>query len=904
VPSQLLLVVRDTAGVARNGEVVRSGVPLPRALAVTDLADLTLVDAGGAPVPAQFHVQARWHAAIDDTTAPIQWLLVVFAATVPADGEATYRLVTDGSAGPNPPPAQPVTVTQNGNQLTVDTGAARFVLGGSPGSLFDEVRLANGTVVVDASTMSATAEGTSRAHATLRAVAVEQQGPLSVVVTVAGAYDMPPVGGGGLGSRRRYVFAAGSPTAIVRHVVAWEGDRCGMDAFTCGATVNGLLLTSVRDTLHLALGPNLGLTAVGAFASPARTGSASTAQSAAVRQRLRASRAAPLLFEVALPAAPTTTGAKADGALLAASGPAGAVAIALDHMHRYEPQALRLLAGGTLAVEVADDSVWLANRQGLYATFAVSALPAAPGRATLDEEVWAPLNHPLRAWPQPQWWAASEAVEELPVGALPTSLADYDTLIPAVLATTLSRVDSVGTSGLTTYGLFPRNWGDPLYADEVDCGFDQDPTPSPADEWDDKFWCSTWTDYHNAAATAAIWAMRSGEVEWLDEITTPAALRSLHTQRMECAPGDAFFFCGQYPTGYGAYRSDNNGSHAYLDNVVLHSFLSGDDTAASLLLGGARSMRGFLCPGRGGSPPGPPCAPTDPLVDPWAAVNGRAAVQWYGAFRYLGLTTDVTFLDDWSSGLARHLTLYHAEPLAAGAQRAFNVPAGGGTTDYIDAPGTYPTTQLWMDGLYDHNTLHRYRVDAQDAPLGQPALQPSTVGRAWARTLAAVSTANPWSTGGPDGPWPNALQFTFSGDRIGGAMTSWVASVDRDGDGTPCELNDDDDDDPNTWGDPCLYNTGKGTLGASLLRAADDGGDPAWRVLGRAFAEFSLQSAMQSAVLPLGKNNGILLSRLHAAVARAAGGALLVDGFESGTLGAWSSAAGAARHGEPEESER
>src|SRR4051812_46430176 len=81
IPSQLNLTVRETTGVARNGEVVRSGVPMPRALNLRSVAGLTLVDAGGARVPAEFEVTARWNAGLADSTAPIQWLLVTFPAT-------------------------------------------------------------------------------------------------------------------------------------------------------------------------------------------------------------------------------------------------------------------------------------------------------------------------------------------------------------------------------------------------------------------------------------------------------------------------------------------------------------------------------------------------------------------------------------------------------------------------------------------------------------------------------------------------------------------------------------------------------------------------------------------------------------------------------------------------------
>ena len=107
VPAELILTVRETAGIARSSEVVRSGVPLPRSLDVRDTNALTLVDAGGTPVPAEFQALARWNAGREDTSAPIQWLLVAFPASVAANGSTTYRLVTDRSAGPNPTP--PVT---------------------------------------------------------------------------------------------------------------------------------------------------------------------------------------------------------------------------------------------------------------------------------------------------------------------------------------------------------------------------------------------------------------------------------------------------------------------------------------------------------------------------------------------------------------------------------------------------------------------------------------------------------------------------------------------------------------------------------------------------------------------------------------------------------------------------
>src|SRR5689334_19543683 len=134
-PVDLTLAVRETAGVARNSEVVRSGVPLPRSLGLTNINNVTLVDNTNTPVPAEFQVLARWNAGVNNAAAPIQWLLVTFPATVAANSSATYQLVTNGSAGPNPSPAMPLSVSQIGNQVTVNTGAATFMVGGGNGAL-------------------------------------------------------------------------------------------------------------------------------------------------------------------------------------------------------------------------------------------------------------------------------------------------------------------------------------------------------------------------------------------------------------------------------------------------------------------------------------------------------------------------------------------------------------------------------------------------------------------------------------------------------------------------------------------------------------------------------------------------------------------------------------------------
>lgn len=882
VPTALVMTVSETAGVARSGEVVWSGVPIPRSHAVTDTADLAVVDPQGTAVPAQFEILARWNAPLHDASAPIQWLLVAFPATVPAAGAVDHVLVTSGVVA-NPPPAQPLQISQAGDRVTVDTGAATFVVGGSVDSLFDEIRLADGTLASAEGAMTAIADGVATSHLTVRSVRVERSGPLAASVVLEGAYDMAPVGGGGLASLRRYEFRAGSPTALVRHAVAWEGDRCGLDVLECDGAPNAVRITRVRDPLGLPLGFPRTVTALGASADPAVVGSAVFGEVAAVRQLLRADRLDPLAFQVSVPGSAGAAGAAADGGLLAVSDGAVTVGVALDRMHRYEPQALRLLDTGELAVDLVDDSVWLGNRQGLFARLAVTALDGQAGRTGLEERLWAPLNAPLRAWPTARWWAASEAVAEVVSTELPPDLAGYDTLIPGVLEDTLTKIESRGLGGMMTFGLYPRIWGHPWYADELDC---QDPTP--AESWDTAYWCGTWTDYHNTVAAVPIWAMRSGEVHYLDELAVPAALRSLHTQIIQCAPGVPFFYCGQAPTGYGGYRADNNASHGYFENLMLHYWLTGDTTVVRTLRRGAETMRRFICPSRGpwpvaepSGPDGPACAPVDALTDPWAGVTGRVASQWFAVFRFLGLASqDGSFLADFESGLARAVSQYLVLAIQGGSQYGFFFPSGNGVIDPAGASGNRWTSQLWMASLYDAEMIYRFGVDGSDAALGDPPLAPSAVQRAWARTLADHG-ATLAGDGTAAGVWPNQLQVAWSGGRVGGDLTSVAADVDPDGNGTPCDASLDE----------CLYDTGKATLAALLVRAGQAAGDASLVALGRDHASLAIANA-GSPLSPLGKFQGEFLARLHAAVARLAwaglGAPVFSDGFETGDTSGWS----------------
>jgi len=864
-PSDIVLELRNATPLARVDELASGGVPLPRALNLRSLQGLAVVDTQGNAVPAGFRVLARWHAPRDAASAPIQWLQVRFLADVPASGNARYRLRVDGSVA-NPAPPLALQLSQLGAQYQIDTGVARFVLGGSAGAVFDRIEAPVGNLLVDSSTSAATVDGQSAGFASIRRIVVERADALGAVLVVEGTYAHPSLAGGLISGGRRLEFAAGSAAVSVREWIDWEGDLCGLGTLVCNGTPNARELQRWRIALIPVLSGARTLMLQTQPGQPAASAPAGVGVSAQLRQLRRAQRLQPQQYTLTLPGQPAQQGVRAEGGTLLLSGAQGRVGIALQQMADFEPQALRLLADGKIAADLADDGVWLGARQGSYAVYRLGAWPTATSSDQALSELRRGLDDPLWVLAAPQWIAATQATEEFPVGTLAPALASYDTLLDDLIARTQTLRRERGLEGLQTHGLFPREWGNPVGADEIDCGND----PTPSQDWDDPYWCASWTDYHNTSMSAWVHAWRHSDPAALRRIAVPAALRMLHTQLQRCAPSDDFFHCGQVPTGYGGYRADNNSSHQYIEGLAQYYWLTGDDSVVERLLHGARVRRGYLCPARGSTPPGPMCTATTPIADPWAALNDRVAVQAYQMFRLVGLTVDASFLSDWSGNTARALTQNFALLQSNGQNLGFTEPSAGGNTSIINGAGSYYTTQLWMASVYDFNQLQRLRIDSNDAALGQPLINPSAAIDAWARTLMASASVAPGGNGSVFGVWPNELRYTFSGNRLGGTLTllepGWAPAAP-----------------PQACGDRCLYDSGKASLAATLARSADTLGDPAMRQMAQDLAALALQVVGQLPQ-PMNKATGLYFGRLHAAVARlslsSANPPLFGNGFE------------------------
>lgn len=859
-PSTLSFKVCETQGISRHNEIVSSGIPIPKNLGVTDTSQFEIVNEHGDVVKAQFRILGRWGHDRNQTDAAIKWVLVHF----PADVAANHCQVFELRLAPAPQKLESesvyvsadsdrefaLTLTTDEQQITVDTGKAAFVISRRNGELFQSIGINRDQLLVGPSEIKANLDDRNTKPESVRSISVEEEGPLKIVVRADAILDLPALGstvpGTGLVTlTSRYEFRAGSPTVVVRSSIQWEGDRCSpgqlSGMLSCKGQPNARLIKDLRLEL-----PFVSADQVRQWQFRVETGkslqtlNAGDLQSLSIEQLLRAQTADPLRYRLFAFDKVEVPG-KADGAVIAGLSEKGIIAISLNHMHRYEPQSLQADQLG-LQIGLISDKTWLGPYSGLYAQFAISAFEAANDKEILSQN-WALLNAPLRAWPEPRWFAASGAVGEFPYGKLAENVSVYDEVMSDIMENTKIKTDEKGLAGISTFGLYPRHWADPVRSDELSC---KDPTPDEG--WDTKFWCGSWTDYHNTLVSVPVWVMRSGDVALLDDIAYPGALRVLHTQIFQCAPSDSFFRCGQAPSGYGAYRSDNNSSHGYFNNLMLYYWLTGDELVIDKLSAGALRMRSYLCNTRTKRFENALCGPRHPVTDEWAGVNGRVAVQWLRVFRFLGESIDQNFLDDWHSTSARWLTQYFSIVNDHSMKElGFTVSSGAGKRDFISNSGTYKSAQVVMSTLYDMDLLFYLAIETSNQALGIPLVTPVQALTSWANTIIHIGNRLP--TGTPKDSWPNTFQFTFNGARIGGNLTDLVIP------------------DQGCANDSCLYAEAKLGLGAVLMRAGDLSGDSNLASSGVIFTEYGLDK-LNNVDQPLNKITGAYLFNLHSSVAR------------------------------------
>ncbi|MCJ7623429.1 MAG: hypothetical protein MUO76_07985 [Anaerolineaceae bacterium] len=173
------LRVYNTLDVSRNNEPLTSGVPLPRALGITDTDSLLLVDASGEAVPAQFTSLARWGGSPDDSAAPLRWVLVDFQTSV-GPAETAYYYLQEG--GPGPEPQLSLLIDDTPEAVLVDTGVAQYRIDKTTGNLGGDLHLAGlaGRALGE--------DGTIYAASGVKSVIVKLAGALRASIEVKGTY--------------------------------------------------------------------------------------------------------------------------------------------------------------------------------------------------------------------------------------------------------------------------------------------------------------------------------------------------------------------------------------------------------------------------------------------------------------------------------------------------------------------------------------------------------------------------------------------------------------------------------------------------------------------------------------------------------------------------------------------
>lgn len=186
--------------------------------------------ADGTAVPVQSWPLATW------PDGSLKWTAHAVPANAPAAAE--YRL----AAGTPAAPAQPVTVAEGADTLTVDTGVIRAVLSRKGGTLIRSLTR-SGTEIARAGRLVCRLEnrgepGVVRTEAfsgEISAVTVEQAGPVRAVVKIEGKHRAEKTGpstGSGQSAARpdwlpftvRLYFHAGGDMVRLMHTVLFDGD--------------------------------------------------------------------------------------------------------------------------------------------------------------------------------------------------------------------------------------------------------------------------------------------------------------------------------------------------------------------------------------------------------------------------------------------------------------------------------------------------------------------------------------------------------------------------------------------------------------------------------------------------------------------------------------------------------
>ena len=567
------LTVQEFSGVARTGETVRSGVPVPRREGLLSTSDLRLLDQSGTPVPARFTVLGRWGTGPADTTAPLRWVLVDFATDAAASTTNRFTL-TQGGPGPVMPAVGIVETTTN---ITVTTGPGRFEVSKARGSLLEaawldlngDTTFAAGEQIIfpanDTGSFTVTNSVEFRANNTAPlSVLVDESGPGRATVRVEGFH-----GGTGTNVFLRYVtrmtFFSGQSYVHVHHTFI-EGRVMGSGNgdFPDGIIISPFTRAGLRLRPSFSGALNARITADSA--TPTVIALTNGAHTASIRERTPTNYVQGLRYEVLDNLTQIETGQRARHAWLDVSDSTWGLAVSTRDFWRKGPQRLTGAGDGTVTIEFPAEPYTIYQAMGLAEEVLLDFHPASAPVADLRRRSQGFLKDPLFAVASAAWYCGTGAFLELtPVPS--TRYPAHDSVLDQHYQQTLAWAEEGHSFGLV-------NW--------LDMPIDRfENSLNPHDG-------AYGNSYYDAPSAEIREFARRGEYRWLRDLAFP---QIRHWFTTDCFDTDdpAHTFNGISGSRGVVHRGAFTGEYHYMESLWDYYYLTGDRRALERGMAAARS---------------------------------------------------------------------------------------------------------------------------------------------------------------------------------------------------------------------------------------------------------------------------------------------------------------------------
>ncbi len=733
-----------------------------------------------------------------------------------------------------------VSLVDNGSSYSINSGPAQFVINKNSFSFFDAISQGGSMLAQGNGGSHATVAGQMEAAASvLRSCIVERQNDLYLVVKCEGDYANTPVGvspnAEPISYKVRYEFFAGSPTVIVSHKFFWAGSG---SSSSNGRPSDSYYFTI--DNVSLSLPDMPQFTSADVYADPTAFLAGASAQPASIVQRRKDLFSDPHRAEL-VNGSDTASTEFASLPMLINRSDNGTLAVSIDHMDYFEPQSIATDGGGKIKIQVLAEPQYFADYQGAWARIGVSSLPQSASYGETVTYNFAPLNQRLFAFPINEYTAMAKVFDELSLTPNSTCVEPlsqstqaeqkvqcyYDKIREVTVETGNYLVDQVKNDNEESDFRGLMTWGSMTgYRSILGSGT----------AWE-KIYSGAWnTDDQKAWNNVNFQFALEGNPAVLYDLSFMAARRMLHTQIIQPDWENSSYFMGWAYAGYHMYRSDPNSSHSYFENLFSYYYLTGDMEVLDILKVGAETKAEDYTRDSGGDLNDPHTGGVD-----WVDRVDRRGMQAAKLFQFMGHTYDADYLDDF-----KHIFNHAFTRSLVLLQDNTGVEYGFLSTNQDTSSG-FSSEQVWMTSLYFMNYLYQLYSEFGDVEIGAYNLRISRVYEAVVRGF--MRNVNP-SNNAWDQQWFNQFGVNYTGDKIGGTITSIEGT--------------------NTSGNPLImYNSGKFPVITTFLRAgkiADDTSITAFGFdgieWGIAYHEYlSLEEDLW------GKVSGIIMNRFHHAMA-------------------------------------